>query len=57
MHRIEEQLGDEPAVTDLESLIPLWKIQNETESLLNNIVGEGPTLQGMKKAMERSASD
>jgi len=56
MHRIEEIL-DNPAIGDLENLIPLWKIQNETESLLNNIVGEGPTLQGLKKAVEKVATD
>ena len=57
MYRIEDQLGDEPSMAETEQLIPLWKIQNDTESLLNNIVGEGPTLQGLKKAVESNASD
>ena len=57
MYRIEDQFGDTPSMAETEQLIPLWKIQNDTESLLNNIVGEGPTLQGLKKAVEKSASD
>jgi len=55
MYRIEHTVGDTPNITDTELLIPLWKIQNDTESLLNNIVGEGPTLQGMKKAVEKTS--
>lgn len=55
MYRIENELGDTPTMAESEQLIPLWKIQNDTESLLNNIVGEGPTLQGLKKAVEKSA--
>jgi len=57
MYRVESELGDTPHMAETEQLIPLWKIQNDTESLLNNIVGEGPTLQGLKKAVEKSASD
>ena len=57
MYRIEHTVGDTPNIAETELLIPLWKIQNDTESLLNNIVGEGPTLQGLKKAVEKSASD
>ncbi len=57
MHRMEDILGEDPAITELENLIPLWKMQNDTESLLNNIVGEGPTLQGLKKAVEKGATD
>jgi len=56
MHTIEETM-DNPTRDDLEYLIPLWKIQNDTESLLDNIVGEGPTLQGMKKAVEKGAKN
>ncbi len=55
MYRIEDLLGETPTMAESEQLIPLWKIQNDTESLLNNIVGEGPTLQGLKKAVEKSA--
>ena len=57
MYRVESELGDTPHMAETEQLIPLWKIQNDTESLLNNIVGEGPTLQGLKKAVEKSAND
>ena len=57
MYRVEDEFGETPAMAETEQLIPLWKIQNDTESLLNNIVGEGPTLQGLKKAVEKSASD
>jgi len=56
MHIIEDTM-DNPTRDDLEYLIPLWKIQNDTESLLDNIVGEGPTLQGMKKAVEKGAKN
>jgi len=56
MHVIEGTM-DNPTRDDLEYLIPLWKIQNETESLLDNIVGEGPTLQGMKQAVEKGAKN
>lgn len=56
MHIIEGTM-DNPTRDDLEYLIPLWKIQNDTESLLDNIVGEGPTLQGMKRAVEKGAKN
>jgi len=60
MYRMEEQMngvnGEDPTIADLENLLPLWKMQNDTESLLNNIVGEGPTLAGLKKAVEKNAN-